>query len=107
MLRESLHQGLEDLADLGEITVVVEVVGLDAGHDGDLRPVVQKASIVFVGLDHHRPVAQPCAERKRRRVGADQRQRVHPTLIQEPGHQQCGGRLAVRAGDRDPAALGH
>ncbi len=107
MLGQPLDKRLEDLADLVQITVVVEVVGLDASDDGHLRPIIQKPSVVFVGFDHHRPVAQPRPERKGWRVGADQRQRVQSAPIQEPRHQQARGRLAVRPGDRDAAAFGH
>ncbi len=87
---------------------VIEMLGIDVGHDRDVGRQLQERAVRFIGFDHH-PVAgaEPCV----RTVGVDDAAvdhgRVKAARIDERRNQRGGRRLAVRAGDRDAALEPH
>ena len=100
--RDVLDEGAEGLLHRLEGPVVVEVLGVDVGDDGDVGGQLQEGAVAFVGLDHH-PVA--LAEPRVGAVGVDDAAvdhgRIEPAGVQQRGDQRGGGGLAVRAGDGD------
>ena len=61
-------KGFEGLAKRLEISVKVEVLGVDVGDDGNCRRQPREGAVALVGLDHH-PLAG--AETSIRAVGVD------------------------------------
>ena len=94
------------VADVLEVAVDVEVVGLDVRHDGDRRRQREERPVVFVGFDDEELV-RLVAEIARPTLATRP-----PTIAGrlEPGRRERGGRhhgrrrLAVRAGDADQAS---
>jgi hypothetical protein len=92
----------------GEVTVRVEVVGVDVGHDRRVRAVVQERPVALVGLGDE--VLAGAVVRARADLGefpADHKGRIAAAVLQHRGEH--GGRrgLAVRTGDRDRAPASH
>src|SRR5581483_7527682 len=87
--------------------VVLEVVGLDAGHDPHIGPEIEECAIALVGL-HHEPFT-----RAPHRAAADlvdlaahDERRRQPRLDQHEGEHRRRRRLAVGAGHCSRAAGG-
>ena len=103
---QEFEEGALELAEV--VPVGFHVVGVDVGHHRHHRHQVQERCIGLVGLDHDVVAAAELG------VGAgavqapaDDESGVQPALGQHAGHQAGGGRLAVRAGDRDALLQAH
>ena len=87
---------------------MIEMLGIDVGHDRDVGGQLQERAVALVGLDHH-PVA--AAEPRIGAVGVDDAAvddgRVEPGGVEQGRHQRGRRRLAVGAGDRDALLEAH
>ncbi len=98
------ERGLDRL----EGSPVVEVVGLDVGHDACVRRQRQERAVALVGLGHEVGagaevrVAAALVE-----LAADRERRVGAAVLQRHREHRGGRRLAVRAGDGDAAVALH
>ncbi len=103
---------LDELAEGGahgvETAVVVEMLGIDVGDDGDIGRQLQEGAVGFVGLHHH-PLA--LAHAGVGAVGIDDAAvddgRIEPAGFEQRRDQRGRRRLAVRAADRDRVAEAH
>ena len=87
---------------------VVEVVGLDVGHDRGVRRVVQERAVALVGLgDEQLAGARGRVDAGRGQVAADGVRRVRAGRLQRDREQRGRRRLAVGAGDGDHPTVGH
>ena len=85
--------------------VAVVMVVRDVQDDGDPRPQAHERAVRLVRLDHD--VAPRAAARARRRAAATIRRRRtsgRRRALEDERDHAARGRLAVRAGDRDPLA---
>ena len=97
-----LNELLERPADIGQVRVDVQVIGLDVGYHGHRRPESEKRAVVLVGLDNiRRGPAGPQVAAPIGHAPTDQGRRI------DARRRQCFGRhhrrrgLPVSAGDRD------
>ena len=106
--RHVLDETLEGVAHLVEGAVIIEMVGVDVGDDGDHRRKAQESAVALVGFHHH-PFAgaQP-------RIGAVSVDDaavddggIEPASIQQRRDHRRGRRLAVGAGHRDAGFQPH
>ena len=100
--RDVLDEAHESVAQRVEGAVVVEMLGIDVGHDGDGRWQAQEGAVGFVRFDDH-PVAG--AEASIGAVGVDDaavdHRGVEAAGIEHRGDHRGGGGLAVGAADGD------
>ena len=91
-----------------KVAVVVEMLGIDVGDDGDVGRQLQEGAVALVGLDHH-PVA--VAEPRVGAVGIDDAAvdhgRIEPAGIEQRRDHRGRRGLAVRAADRDAGLQPH
>ena len=106
--RHVLDELAEGLAHLVESAVVVEMLGIDIGDDGDVGRQLQEGAVALVGLDHH-PFA--LAHAGIGAVGVDDAAidhgRVEPAGFEQRRDHRGRRRLAVRAADGDRLAEAH
>ena len=89
-------------ATASAVAVVVEVVRLDVGHDGDVGPVVQERAVALVGLgDEDVAGAVVRVGAGLAEVAADGERRVDAAVLQRDGEHRGRRGLAVGAGDGD------
>ena len=96
-----LHELPEGGARGVECAVIVEMLGIDIGDNGDVGRQLDEGAVGLVGLDHH-PLA--LADARVRAVGVDDpavhHRRVEPTRL-EQGRDHRGGRgLSMSTGNR-------
>ncbi|MDZ7729329.1 MAG: hypothetical protein U5Q44_14715 [Dehalococcoidia bacterium] len=87
--------------------VVVQVVGLDVGDDGDRRLVFVERALVLVRFHHAGTLAPRRVPAQVDALAAEQVHRVHPRFAQRERHQARCRRLSVRPADRDDPLAGH
>jgi hypothetical protein len=106
--RHILDELAERLAHLVEGAVVVEMLGVDVGDDGDVGRQLEEGAVALVGLDHH-PLA--FAHAGVGAVGVDDAAvddgRVEPACVEQRRHHRGRRGLAVRAADGDRVAEAH
>ena len=106
--RDVLDEAHEGVAQRVEGAVVVEMLGIDVGDDGDDGRQAQEGAVRFVGLDHH-PVA--AAQPGVGAVGVDDAavddRGIEPAGIEHGGDHRGRRRLAVGAADRDRPFQAH
>ena len=106
--RHVLDEGLERRLHGVEGLEMVEMLGIDIGHDGDVGRQLEEGAVGFVGLDHH-PVAG--AEPRIGAIGIDDAAiddgGIEAAGIEQGGDQRGRGGLAVGAGDGDAALEAH
>ena len=100
--RHMLDEALERVAHALEGAVVVEMIGIDIGDDGDGCRQAQEGAVAFVGFHDH-PFAG--AEARIGAVGVDDAAiddgGIEAARIQQGSDQSRRRRLAVGAGDSD------
>ena len=106
--RHVLDEAAEGLLHGVEGLEMIEVLGIDVGHDRDVGGELQEGAVRLVGLDHH-PVAG--AEPRIGAVGLDDAAVDHGRIeiagVEQRRDQRGGRGLAVGAGDRDAALEPH
>jgi len=76
--------------------VVVHVLAIDVGHDGDGRRQHQEGSIALIGFDDHQIArAEVSIRSKCTNDTADDHRRVQTSMAQDCRDHRCRGRLAV------------
>ncbi len=94
-----------------QVAMAFQVVGLDVGHHGDLRPQQQERAITLVGL-HQEPLAAagvpvgPGTGTGTGKVRPDRERGIEAGRQHRGGEQRGGGGLAVGAGHRDAPPAG-
>ena len=88
--------------------VMVEMLGIDVGDDGDVGRQLQEGAVALVGLHHH-PLA--LAHAGIGAVGVDDAAiddgRIEPAGVEQRRDHRGGRRLAMRAADGDGLAEAH
>jgi hypothetical protein len=85
---------------------MVEMLGIDIGHDRDRREQQQERRVALVGLGHHvLAAAQAHVGAARAQVAANRHGRIEPGFLQDESDERGGRGLAVRA--RDGYAQAH
>ena len=106
--RHVLDKGAEGVLHRVEALEVIEVFGIDVGHDGDVGRKLEERAVGFVGLDDH-PLAG--AQARIGAVGVDDaaidHRRIETAGIEQRRHHRGGRGLAVGAGDGDAAFQAH
>ena len=100
--RDLVGEADERLLDVLDVRVVVEVLGVDVGQDGDEGGEVEERPVALVGLGDEE-IAGPEAGVGPEGVqpAADDDRRIEPGLVEEDGDHRRRRRLAVRAGHGD------
>ena len=106
--RHAVGEADERLLDVLVVAVVVEVLGVDVGDDGDGGREVQERAVGLVGLgDQQVAGAARGVGAERVELAADDDGGIEAGLAQHRGDQRGGGGLAVRAGDGDAVLEPH
>jgi hypothetical protein len=106
--RHLVEEGDEGVAHCLEGAVVVEVLGVHGGDDGNRRRELEEGAVRFVGLGHQvLPLAEPGIGAQAQDAPADDDRRVEAPFRQHRADHRGGGRLAVRAGHRDAVLEPH
>ena len=84
---------------------MIEMLGIDIGHDRDRREQQQKGGVALVGFGHHEfAAAQAHVGAARAQIAANRDGRIESGLLQDESDQRGGGGLAMGAGDGDAQA---
>ncbi len=106
--RDVLDEALEGVAHPVERAVVIEMIGVDVGHDRNRCRQLQESAVALVGLDDD-PLAG--AEPRIRAVSIDDSAvhdgRVHAAGVEKSRDHRRRRCLAVRAGDGDAGTKAH
>jgi hypothetical protein len=106
--RHVVNEGAEGALHGIERHEMIEMLGIDVGHDGNVGRQLEKGAVGFIGLDHH-PVAG--TEPRIGAVGVDDTaiddRRIEAAGIDQRSNERCRGGLAVRPGDGDATLEPH
>ena len=81
---------------------MVQMFGIDIGHDRDGRQQQQKRRVALVGFGHHKIAApEPNVGAARAQISADRNGRIEARLFHDQTDQRGRGGLAMRARDGD------
>ena len=106
--RHPVHERDERVADGVEVSVVIEVLGVDRRHDRDGRRQLQERAVRLVGLgDQELALAEPGVRAEARHPSAHDDRRIVVALGEHGADHRGGRRLAVGAGDRDAVLEAH
>ena len=100
--RDLVGEADERLLDLLDVRIVVEVLGVDVGQDGDERGEEEERPVALVGFgDEEIPGSELGVGPEGVQPAADDDGRVEAGLVEEDGDHRRRRRLAVRAGHGD------
>ncbi len=103
--RHVIDEAQKRIAHAIDISIMIEVLGIDVGNDRERRHQQQKRRVALVGLGHHvvtAPEAYIAAARAQ--ISADRNGRIEAGLLEDEADEPGGRRLTVRARNCDADA---
>ena len=106
--RHAIHELDESALNVFERSILVEMLAIDSGHDGNHRCEHQEAAVTLVRFDHKVfTFAETRGGASLVDPSADHKRRVEMRCRKDGSNNGSGSRFAVRAGDGNPIFQAH